>query len=78
MYLPKNSVTMFSKRWNSITDTDRKRKSKHGKNACSFFIQIGGKIMNILVNTVFFTAGRAIAFNVLLPAWYAVMKIIGV
>lgn len=43
----------------------------------ALFIQIGGKIMNILVNTVFFTAGRAIAFNVLLPAWYAVMKIIG-
>lgn len=33
--------------------------------------------MNILSNTVIFKAGRAIAFNVVLPAWYALIKIFG-
>jgi|GEM_PF-1735973 len=33
--------------------------------------------MNAVTNTVIFTAGRAIAFNVLLPAWYAVIHIFG-
>lgn len=33
--------------------------------------------MDLLVNTIVFTAGRAIVFNVLLPVWYLVIKILG-
>ena len=33
--------------------------------------------MEVLANTVIFNAGRAIAFNVILPAWYAIIKILG-
>ncbi len=34
-------------------------------------------IMDILINTVIFNTGRAIAFNVVLPVWYALIKIFG-
>lgn len=34
--------------------------------------------MNILSNTVIFTVGRAIAFNIVLPVWYALIKVFGV
>ena len=33
--------------------------------------------MNTIANTVIFTAGRAFAFNVVLPIWYAVIHIFG-
>lgn len=33
--------------------------------------------MSTITNSVIFTAGRAIAFNVILPAWYAVIHIFG-
>lgn len=34
--------------------------------------------MNMLANTVVFTAGRALAFNIVLPVWYALIKIFGI
>lgn len=34
--------------------------------------------MNMLANTVAFTAGRALAFNIVLPVWHALIKIFGI
>lgn len=33
--------------------------------------------MDILLNTVIFNTGRAIAFNVILPVWYVLIKVFG-
>lgn len=33
--------------------------------------------MNAIANTVVFNAGRAFAFNIVLPVWYAVIHIFG-